>query len=476
MVEKHTLKLSGLKNVLDIVVPADMCIGCGVCAGVCPVGSLEMKMIHGEYKPFLIGKCLPNCHLCLVSCPFYDHESHHYDLATSCFHQETEIKQDPAVGYYIDAYIGYSNVNGQRERGASGGMVTWLLERLFNTGEIDRVVAVQPRLDGNAPLFEFSVLDSVTAIRKVSGSRYYPVEISKPLRLIRMDKANHRYAIVGLPCLVKGVRRAMEQNGNLRKRIVYLIGLTCGLCPSAYYTEVLSAWAGVAPANVRTAGYRFKEGSKCGQDYGFRAQRHDGTWSRQVGFIETYGHIWGRYYFCHNACNFCDDVYAELADAGFMDAWLPSLLSDTQGTSIIVIRNSRLRDILVTGIQQGTCILERCSIEDVKNSQDAQIFEKKIAIRQRIAVVQGEGKWVPKMRIQGDATENVSPVELKRIVCRFRTIRGSKIIWRYFRRLPPSILPFFFMLVDSYASGLTYGVKSFIRIAKKRLSKKEMGE
>jgi coenzyme F420-reducing hydrogenase beta subunit len=310
-----------------------------------------------------------------------------------------------------------------------------------------------------------AILDNVEDIRAAAGSRYYPVELSGPLQQIWTEEVDRRYAVVGLPCFLHGVRRAMARHGKLRRRIAYLLGLACGLCPTAHYTEVLSAWAGISPFQVQTVGYRFKDGIRVGWDYGFRAQDRSGKWSRQVGLLETFGYLWGRYYFAHNTCNYCDDVYAEVADAVFMDAWLPDLLSDTRGTSIVVVRHPRLKDIFTTGVQEGTCTLRPCPIEDVLTSQESVIQQKREAIRQRIAVAREQGMWLPKMRAQAAAT--VSARDRQTVRRRMRTIRASKKFWHYFRRLPPAALPFFFWAVDTYAGGIVYGVRSFVGVVRK---------
>lgn len=457
------------RNVTEIVVPSDMCIGCGVCAGVCPAKCLEMRMENGQYKPVLVSECLPKCNLCLEVCPFFDHDVYQDDLAKVYFGQEPGVKVDPVVGYYLDCLIGYSNVPGHREKGASGGMVTWLLERLLDSGEVDRVVTDRARTKGSGPLFEMAILDNIEDVRGAAGSCYYPVELSGPLQQIWTDKVDRRYAVVGIPCFLHGVRRAMIRHGRLRRRIAYLLGLACGFCPTAWYTEVLAAWVGVRLSEVQTVGYRFKDGISMAEDYRFRAQRRNGEWSRPVGFLETWSHLWGRYYFAHNTCNYCDDVFAEVADAVFMDAWLPALLSETRGTSIVVTRQPRLRDIFIAGIQEGTCTLSPCPIEDVLTSQESVIQQKRGRIQQCLAVARERDMWLPKMR--AEAAANVSASDRQTVHHRMRTIRASKRFWRYFRRLPSAALPFFFWAVDTYAGGIVYGAQSLVRVLKKLVRK-----
>lgn len=448
-------------NVIDIVVASDMCTGCGVCVGVCPVKCLEMRLLRGEYKPVLVGSCVSKCDICFRICPFFDHSTHQDDLARTRFASTEGIHEHSVLGFYLDCYLGYSAIHGHRENGASGGMVTWVLERLITTGEIDRVVTVRNSTREDGALFEYAIMDSVAAVRAAASSKYYPVELSEPLKCILGDDEEHRYAVVGVPCFLYALARAISINKKLKQKIPYLLGLVCGLYPSSYYTEALTVWAGMRCSRIKNAGYRFTDGIKYGQDYRFRAQEHTGKWSRPVGFFETHSHLWAKYYFAKNVCNYCDDVFAEVADAVFMDAWLPNLLTDTKGTSIVAVRNSNINDILLSGLQDKSCILTPCTVEDVVLSQKELVNEKRERIRQRITVAQYCGQWLPKMRT---SVSNITPIEFKFVLIRKKTISISKQIWPHFRKMPRMLLALFILIVDTRSGGLFYGIKSFVRV------------
>lgn len=457
---KKTINLS---NVTECTVHADLCVGCGVCVAVCPAQVLRLDFVQGEYRLKLIGKCLPKCRVCLKVCPFGDYSDSVDDLAELKFGMDPTLKKDSVIGYYRNAYIGHSTVNGHRENGASGGMVTWLLEYLLSTGRIDKAIVVLPRMEENKPLFQMSIVETAEQIRQAAGSRYYPVEISESLCEVLTEQQEFRYAVVGTPCLVQALSRARAKYKKLDRRIEYVLGLACGLCPSAQYTEVLAAWAGVLPQDIRTVGYRFKDGIEVGWDFRFRAQDSSGRWSRPVGQLETFRHLWGRHFFAHHACLFCDDVFAELADAVFMDAWLPEYLTDTRGASIVVTRNINLDEALQEGSEKKLCNLLSCPIDEVHLSQKSVIMNKRETIRKRVAFAQQNGYWLPEMRVKSSDALCLS--ERDRIAQDFRIVRGSKIIWPLFRRLPVNTLPFYLKVVDIYAIGLFRWIKRESRFA-----------
>jgi len=56
-----------------------------------------------------------------------------------------------------------------------------------------------------------------------------------------------------------------------------------------------------------------------------------------------------------NACRFCDDIFAELADATFMDAWLPEYVKSEFGTTLAVSRRAALSDLIATTLESPDC-------------------------------------------------------------------------------------------------------------------------
>jgi len=88
------------------------------------------------------------------------------------------------------------------------------------------------------------------------------------------------------------------------------------------------------------------------------------------------------------ACDFCDDVFAECADAVFMDAWLPNYSSDWRGHSIMLIRNSDLSSLFSSNDE---CYLQSIGINQVVRSQLGVLDDKRgnMSLRYNLALDAG---------------------------------------------------------------------------------------
>ena len=412
-------------SVLAKVVERGFCIGCGVCAAVCPSHRLDMQFnTFGEYIPVVRDglSCSPNCQACLAVCPLSDGSPNEDDLGCELFAQTAEMKHVSPVGYYLDSLAGFSRVEGHRVNGASGGLVTWTLETLLESGAVDRAICVTST-PGQRPLFRPKVCSQPAEIRRCSGSCYYPVEFSRVLREVLTVEA--RYAIVTLPCVAKALRLAAKRNRALSRRIRYVLGLTCGQSKSAFFAEYACALAGGDPAGLKEVQFRVKDPQRSASDHGIQLTwAQDGTskCTKTIFWGEGPGRAWSKRYFTPAACNYCDDVFAETADASFMDAWLPSYVSDSAGTSIVVIRHPALRSLFADGVRAGTLQADPISVDLAIESQRSAIRAKGETLRKRLHLAKRREEWVPssRMLVQGR-------IPLKRLIGTWLELKGAHV-------------------------------------------------
>jgi len=376
--------MPGWKEISDFVLKYDYCCGCGVCAGVCPQNALEIRFNeYGEYRPYLIGNCT-NCGLCSKVCPFANGNPNEDDMGKAQFAGVPGIKHTSEAGYYLGCCVGYSAVGGHRKNGASGGLATWTLETLLRLGEVDCVACVRPRRGGH-PLFEFTSCHRAEEVRSCSRSSYYPVELSGVVRQIFSEQK--RYAIIGLPCVCKALRLCAQANPRLRDRMQYVLGLTCGHGVSAHFSEYVFAMAGGKADELQGVAFRVKNPQRPVRDYGIVLVGKDdhGEHERQISWSQGPGFAFINRSFTPLACDFCDDAFAECADATFMDAWLPEYSDDREGQSIVLIRNRVIQSI-IREHGQSECILQPIDISRVIESQKGTLRCKRqdLSIRRQV--------------------------------------------------------------------------------------------
>jgi len=365
-------------TLLEQVVKNKWCVGCGACVAVCPAGRLEMGWNNcGELIPMEIQKsvyCNANCSCCYSVCPAHGETPNETDIARELYEDIPAIQHSPETGYFLNAYVGFSEKN--RLGSASGGVATWLLEFLLKTGAVDNVIAVG-RTGNPDKLFEFKICQTVTQLRDCSRSAYYPVEISKILKQV-FAKEGH-YAIIALPCVCKAIRLAQKRYEILRQRIKYVLGLTCGHTCSKYFSEYICALGGGDPFQLREFIFRTKDLSQPASNYGmtFLSGHRSNEFFKQVLWKDGVGKAFNNGYFQLSGCYYCDDIFAECADAVFMDAWLPEYSYQPEGYSIVLLRHLDFIQVVSSGQYQKELFLDPLAIQKVIKSQQGAIARKR---------------------------------------------------------------------------------------------------
>ena len=416
-------------KIADSVLAHNYCCGCGVCAGVCHSSVLEMRFNeYGEYRPYLTGKCT-NCKLCSKVCPFVDGNANEDELSEMVFACDPKIKHSLETGYYLDAYVGYVADPQVRWNSASGGMATWFLEKLLAEKTVDYVLCVSPNDDPNR-LFRYTVCTSTEDIRKCSSSCYYPVTTQEVLSFVAEN--NGRYAIVGLPCVCKAVRLAQQQSTQLRDRIKYVIGLVCGQTKSKSFVEYICAVAGGDPHKLQKVEFRVKNMSRPASDYGLRFTCEAGSvLTREATIFWTQGmnRAWVDRYFTPQACDFCDDVFAECADIVFMDAWLSEYTKDPMGHSLVLTRKSPVNDFFSYEVENPLqTFLHRISVDSVIRSQLGVLCSKRGGMRDRISFKRSNGLPAPLKR--WNTTALIRPLRMWRLnTSLHRVSRKTGVVW-----------------------------------------------
>lgn len=450
----------GNKNIVSEIAENELCMGCGICSGCCPSENLTMTYKeNGDLAPQILGECPQRCEICLEICPFSYKANNANEIAQGLFSGIEGISRDDLLGYYLDTYVGYSITNGHRERGSSGGMATWLLEELIKNNLVDSVICVA-KSESKDSFFAYRIFNKVDSIRDAAGSKYCPVEMSGVIKNILHEENPKRYAIVGLPCSLKALRSAAHKYPKLGYSIRYMLGLCCLQLPNRFYTEYLIRLSGLPVGQMKTINYRSKRGAERAGNFRFTAVSSSGKRGKELPYFGSVAHAFGSGYFKRKVCNYCEDVFAELADVTFMDAWLPEYESDPTGHSILIVRNPDINRLLKEGNKQKSCLLEQMPIDRVIESQRGAVESKKKQISGRLYYA----KMLGEKTSRTEAMPSKEVYRKHRINTRssYRIQDKSKQLWPRYRKKPPWLFA---------ARMLPYSWPYFIKLLRIRLAR-----
>lgn len=365
------------------VVKSNLCTGCGTCIALCPEKAIRLTINEkkGIYIPELNDEKCDNCGICYKVCP--GHEVDFKFLNREIFGKEPK---DDLIGNYLNCYIGHATDYDIRYNSASGGLVTALLIFALEQGIIDG--ALVTRMKRDKPLEpEPFIARTKEEIIEASKSKYCPVPANVALKEILESKDGEKFAVVGLPCHIHGIRKAEQINKKLKQKIVLHIGIFCGVMPNFMGTEFLLR--------------RLKLQSKDVVMLNYRGEGWAGKMSLKLRNNETkiipYPAYWDGFgsSFYPFRCTLCSDWTAELADISFGDAWLPKIVErDKIGTSLIISRNEKSNGILQQMISQSKIKLNEITHNEVVISQRAILFKKR-DVKARLILSKLLGKNVP---------------------------------------------------------------------------------
>ncbi|MGH7495318.1 MAG: Coenzyme F420 hydrogenase/dehydrogenase, beta subunit C-terminal domain [bacterium] len=371
-----------LRNIKDVV-DWRLCLGCGVCAYICPESKIKLvDMVNDGIRPIVADEgCGPSCE-CLLACP------------------GAEISHSPAVpapgsiaglqqgwGPVLEIWEGYSADQEIRFHGSSAGLATALALYCLEKEAMYGVMHIAG--DAEIPWRNKTVLSrDREALLKGTGSRYAPASPCDSLDQI--EAAPKPCVFVGKPCDVAGLRKAQALRPQLNGKIGIAIGIFCAGTPSTQGTLDLLQQCNVDPGAVAEIRYRgngwpgrYTVRQK-GEEHPAQHMSYQSAW----GFLQKY-----RPYRCH----LCPDGTGEFADLSCGDPWYREIEEDEPGYSLLVVRTERGRKILHAARDAGYVVLARAENKKLEQAQK-NLLGKRSAIWGRLIAMQAFGIPVPRLR------------------------------------------------------------------------------
>lgn len=376
-------------NKIIQIIKNDLCVGCGTCVALCKEEAIKLVINEkkGVFLPLINKKKCKNCSVCFNICP--GHEVDFKQLNNKIYGKEPK---NNFLGNYLKCFIGYSNNKNLRYNCSSGGIITQILICALKEGIIDG--ALVTRMKKENPLEpEPFIASTEEEIIEASKSKYCPVPLNLMLKKILKSPKNSKFAVVGLPCHIHGIRKAEIHFKELESKIILYLGLFCGHSPTFSATKfLLKANKIQLNSNVKKINYRGE-----GWPGGVKLILND-----ENKFIpHSHKYAWGAIFcssiFTPYRCLLCPDGTSEFADISVGDAWLPELSKDNCGTSIIITRSKRGLEYLKIGDKSNFISLKEVNKEKIIESQKVMLNFKKCNIYARKKIFRIFNKKIPKI-------------------------------------------------------------------------------
>jgi len=377
-------------EMVETIVEAGLCMGCGTCAGVCSADAIAMAETPGGLLlPSVNRDVCTDCGLCAEVCPGW--------------HLEQGIPEavgDPFTGRVLAAYSGYAAEPGLRQRGQSGGVVTALLEHLLDAGLADQVVVTQMPDDGSLRPQPIRTADRDT-IRLAVGSKYCPVPVMKTLG--DAGNAGRRAAVVGLGCHLQGLHNVLSLERGQETDVALTIGLFCEHVLAFGAMDYLIGRLGIARSDVASLRFKSKQWRGWPGDVSVRTQ--DGC----DHFVDRSARFICKGTFAPARCRLCFDRLNVFGDLAVGDPW--GMKASKEGDSIVLVRTARGREALDSAAKAGGIRMEPVDPDAVFKGQ--AIEQRRLEWTAYTALWRNMGREPPQFGIEPRWQASLEGVDLR---------------------------------------------------------------
>ena len=313
---------------ISSVVENNLCVSCGICAGVCPKKSIASVYRRGRYLPTIDENSCVNCGLCHKVCPgkSSDYVTPYQNKSPNILFGE--FKSCLAVQTKDKEILAQSN---------SGGVVTTLVIESLKSKMYD-VAFLVDTYNFDTEIFSQKYLAD-SDFTSTPKSRYLTVNHSRAIEYMIKNPAE-KIILVGSSCFVQGVLNVIKQF-KLPRENYLLLGLFCDKTMSYGVWEYFKEICG-SKNPLQKLSFRTKEPAGWPGDVGLETKQKKHFLPRQV-------RMQMKNFFCLERCLYCLDKLNQFADISFGDNYtkikMPAQMDLAAGASNIIIRTERGENI-----------------------------------------------------------------------------------------------------------------------------------
>ncbi|TXT60232.1 MAG: Coenzyme F420 hydrogenase subunit beta [Promethearchaeota archaeon] len=204
---------------VKVIFDAEICSGCGLCAGICPMDCIEIDNGFGKIDE---DKCI-RCGLCYHVCP-----RSFLPIRVLNMYQdsEKEIKDYSNVGPYIEAFCARTKDEDIKRVSQDGGITSTILSFLLEEKLIDS--AVGATMSNNDPWKpKAMIIKNKEDVLSCAGTKY----VNNPnLKLLNhFNNSEMKTAVVGVPCMMQALLKSKIYDTGFPSlnNVKYRIGIFC---------------------------------------------------------------------------------------------------------------------------------------------------------------------------------------------------------------------------------------------------------
>lgn len=291
-----------------------LCCGCGICRGICPRGCISWRKENGLYLPLIDETQCINCGICAAVCPGLGHAFAPADTAA-----------DSVTGTVLDCHNAWSRNPALRHTGASGGVISTMVQQLLSAG----------LYDGAFCLDSYDYREQLrTRLYKedwdwsnVPKSRYLPVSHENALQHIK-DNRDQKLILIGTSCAIRGLQAAIQKLNIPREQYLF-VGL---FCDQVFNYNVLAYFRDTYASGSEIEALHFKN-------------KESGGWPGDMKFYPENGvpfyvplseRAKAKSYFMPERCLYCVDKLNVRADISLGDNYTGKDESSLGSNSVII--------------------------------------------------------------------------------------------------------------------------------------------
>jgi coenzyme F420 hydrogenase subunit beta len=302
-----------------------------------------------------------SCRQCLDVCPVV-----YADYRTEVHCPDSFVKK---WGQVVGIWEGHACDSAIRFTGASGGALTaiaaYCIERLGMYGVLH--IAQDPE----DPIRNRTRLSrSRYELLEATGSRYSPASVCDGLGLV--EAAPSPCVVIGKPAEIAALRNARKLRCMLDRKVGVTLSFFCAESPSTRGTIELLEKLAISPASLSALRYRGHGWPGC-----FVPIKHgESSPSQMISYRESWGFLQA---YRPWSVQLWPDGTGELADISCGDPWYQQPGGNNPGSSMVLARTARGREIVEGAIAAGYLDLKPAQNWKLEKSQ-SNLLDKKGAV------------------------------------------------------------------------------------------------